>query len=256
MNTLQTEFAQIAKENKSTIYTVCYMFSKDTDEVNDLFQEVLVNLWKGMSSFKGQSDIRTWIYRIALNTCISTDRKKKITTIPLSMDANLFQDQDEDTKQVKLLHNRISKLQPFDKAIVLLWLENISYDEIGEIVGISTKNVASRLFRIKEKLRTMSNDLKEFKMEKGYYIEQQIVALKDIIAVTKDIGIFFETAPDKVQFIRKEYFEDGNSIKTSRKTDLFRTHFISLRDNEYLADNLVKAFKKAGYKIEKGYWYD
>ena len=134
------------------------MFSKDTDEVNDLFQEVLVNLWKGMSSFKGRSDIRTWIYRIALNTCISMDRKKKIATIPLSMDANLFQDQDEDTKQVKLLHNRISKLQPFDKAIVLLWLENISYDEIGEIVGISTKNVASRLFRIKEKLRSMSND--------------------------------------------------------------------------------------------------
>ncbi|WP_018463779.1 RNA polymerase sigma factor [Segatella paludivivens] len=158
MNTLQTEFAQIVKENKSTIYTVCYMFSKDTAEVNDLFQEVLVNLWKGMSSFKGQSDIRTWIYRIALNTCISMDRKKKITTIPLSMDANLFQDQDEDTKQVKLLHNRINKLQPFDKAIVLLWLENISYDEIGEIVGISTKNVASRLFRIKEKLRSMSND--------------------------------------------------------------------------------------------------
>ena len=158
MNTLQTEFAQIVKENKSTIYTVCYMFSKDTDEVNDLFQEVLVNLWKGMSSFKGRSDIRTWIYRIALNTCSAMDRKKKIATIPLSMDANLFQDQDEDTKQVKLLHNRINKLQSFDKAIVLLWLENISYDEIGEIVGISTKNVASRLFRIKEKLRTMSND--------------------------------------------------------------------------------------------------
>ena len=158
MNTLETEFAQIVKENKSTIYTVCYMFSKDTDEVNDLFQEVLVNLWKGMSSFKGRSDIRTWIYRIALNTCISMDRKKKIATIPLSMDANLFQDQDEDTKQVKLLHNRINKLQPFDKAIVLLWLENISYDEIGEIVGVSTKNVASRLFRIKEKLRSMSND--------------------------------------------------------------------------------------------------
>ena len=93
-------------------------------------------------------------------------------------------------------------------------------------------------------------------MEKGYYLDQQIVALKDVIAVTKDIGIFFETAPDKVTLIRKEYFEDGNSIKTSRKTDLFRTHFISLRDNEYLANDLLKAFKKAGYKIEKGYWYD
>ena len=95
-----------------------------------------------------------------------------------------------------------------------------------------------------------------FAYEKGYYLEQQIVALQDITAVTKDIGIFFETEPDKVQVIRQEYFEDGNSIKTSRKTDLFRTHFISLRDNEYLANDLVKAFKKAGYKIEKGYWYD
>ena len=95
-----------------------------------------------------------------------------------------------------------------------------------------------------------------FAYEKGYYLEQQIVALQDITAITKDIGIFFETTPDKVQVIRQEYFEDGNYIKTNRKTDLFRTHFISLRDNEYLADDLVKAFKKAGYKIEKGYWFD
>ena len=95
-----------------------------------------------------------------------------------------------------------------------------------------------------------------FAYEKGYYLEQQIVALQDITAVTKDIGIFFETEPDKVQVIRQEYFEESNSIKTSKKTDLFRTYFISLRDNEYLADDLVKAFKKAGYKIEKGYWYD
>ena len=92
--------------------------------------------------------------------------------------------------------------------------------------------------------------------EKGYYLEQQIVALQDITVITKDIGIFFETASDKVQVIRQEYFEDGNSIKTSRKTDLFRTYFVSLRQNDYLADDLIKAFKKAGYTIEKGYWYD
>ncbi len=90
----------------------------------------------------------------------------------------------------------------------------------------------------------------------GYYLYKQEVALKDITAVTKDIGIFFETASDKVQVIRQEYFEDGNSIKTSRKTDLFRTYFVSLRQNDYLADDLIKAFKKAGYTIEKGYWYD
>ena len=95
-----------------------------------------------------------------------------------------------------------------------------------------------------------------FAYEKGYYLEQQIVALQDVIAVTKDIGIFFETAPDKVTLIRKEYFDDGNFLKSSTTNDLFRTHFISLRQNEYLADQLVKAFQKAGYKIEKGYWYD
>ena len=155
METLQKEFAQIVKENKSTIYTVCYMFSGDSEEVDDLLQEVLVNLWKGFDSFMGHSNIRTWIYRIALNTCISLNRKKKLKTIPLSMDVNLFEDSDEDTKQIKLLHDRINKLGPFDKAIVLLWLENISYDEIGAIVGISTQNVASRLFRIKEKLKNM-----------------------------------------------------------------------------------------------------
>lgn len=95
-----------------------------------------------------------------------------------------------------------------------------------------------------------------FAYEKGYYLDQQIVALKDIVAVSKDIGIFFETAPDKVTLIRKEYFDDGNFLKSSTTNDLFRTHFISLRQNEYLADELVKAFKKAGYTIEKGYWYD
>ena len=140
MNALERQFAQTVAEHKSTIYTVCYMFSQDADEVNDLFQEVLVNLW--------------------LNTCISIDRKKKrrSSEVRLTMDINLFKDSDEDTKQVDMLHKRISKLQPFDRAIVLLWLENLSYEEIGQIVGITTKNVSVRLFRIREQLKQMSND--------------------------------------------------------------------------------------------------
>ena len=164
MTTLERQFAQTVAEHKSTIYTVCYMFSQDADEVNDLFQEVLVNLWKGFESFEHRSDIRTWIYRVALNTCISIDRKKKVRTIRrssevrLTMDINLFEDRDEDTKQVDMLHKRISKLQPFDRAIVLLWLENLSYEEIGQIVGITAKNVSVRLFRIREQLKQMSND--------------------------------------------------------------------------------------------------
>ena len=158
MNALEQQFAQTVKEHKGTIYTVCYMFSKDADEVNDLFQEVLVNLWKGFEGFEHRSDIRTWIYRVALNTCISLDRKKRrVATAQVSMDINLFEDSDEDTRQVDMLHKRISKLQPFDRAIVLLWLENLSYEEIGQIVGITTKNVSVRLFRIREQLKSMND---------------------------------------------------------------------------------------------------
>ena len=154
MTQLEQQFTKTVKEHKSTIYTVCYMFSQDADEVNDLFQEVLVNLWKGFESFEQRSDIRTWIYRVALNTCISLDRKKRRqATARLSMDINLFEDRDEDTRQVDMLHKRIAQLQPFDRAIVLLWLENLPYDEIGQIVGISAKNVGVRLYRIREQLK-------------------------------------------------------------------------------------------------------
>ena len=157
----EKEFAQVVREQKSTIYTVCYMFSKDNDEVNDLFQEILINLWKGFASFEGRSDIRTWVYRVALNTCITIDRKKKRRRdkeAKVEMDINLYEDNDADTKQVKKLYERINKLGVFDRAIVLLWLEGIAYDEIAAIVGITTSNVATRLFRIREQLKQMSNN--------------------------------------------------------------------------------------------------
>ena len=135
---------------------------------------------------------------------------------------------------------------------------NTEVDSVGNEIGYIQQDIDSlEVAELAIQNDTLFYTTKHhFAYEKGYYLEQQIVALQDITAVTKDIGIFFETAPDKVQVIRQEHFEDGNYIKTHRKTDLFRTHFISLRDNEYLADDLVKAFKKAGYKIEKGYWYD
>ena len=158
MNELESKFAQTIKENKSTIYTVCYMFSKDADEVNDLFQEAVINMWRGFECFENRSDVKTWIYRVTLNTCISIDRKKRRNaTEPLSMNINLFEDHDEDTRQIDMLHKRISRLKPFDRAIVLLWLENMSYEVIGQVVGISTSNVSTRLYRIKEQLKKMNN---------------------------------------------------------------------------------------------------
>ena len=155
----ERKFAQMIREQKSTVYLVCYMFSKDRDEVDDLVQEVLINLWKGFARFEGRSDIRTWVYRVSLNTCISADRRRKRNrTLPLTMEIDPFDENDADNRQTALLHRRISRLQPFDRAIVLLWLENLSYEEIGQIVGISTKNVSVRLVRIKEQLKSMSND--------------------------------------------------------------------------------------------------
>ena len=147
MEKLETEFAQIVKEQKDTIYTVCYMFSKDAEEINDLFQEILVNLWKGFSSFRGQSHIKTWVWK----------KRSRAQTIPLKMNINLYKDNDKDSLQIRMLYERVNRLGLFDRAIILLWLENLSYEEIGAIVGISAKNVSVRLYRIKEELKKMSN---------------------------------------------------------------------------------------------------
>ena len=155
---MEKEFEKVVKTYSNTIYTVCYMFSNDNDEINDLFQETLINLWKGFSNFQGKSNVSTWIWRVAFNTCISQQRKKKShPTQQLPIDINLFEDRDEDTKQIQMLYRRIHALQPFDRAIVLLWLEGVNYEEIGEIVGITAKNVSVRLYRIKEELKKMSN---------------------------------------------------------------------------------------------------
>ncbi len=159
MNPKEQQFAQVVKDNRSTIYVVCYMFSNDAEEVADLFQEVLVKLWNGYDSFQGKSDIKTWIYRVTLNTCVTIDRKKRRRNrAMLSMDVDYFDSQEQETAQVRILHERIARLQPLDRAIILLWLEQISYGEIGEIVGISAKNVSVRLARIRVQLKYMSNE--------------------------------------------------------------------------------------------------
>ena len=157
MNDQEKRFAQLVNEHKSTIYSVCYMFSQDEDEVNDLFQETLINIWEGIDSFREKSKISTWIYRVALNTCLMQERKKKkeVQKVPLSMDVNFFEDEDANIAQVRQLHQRIGKLDLVDRAIVMLWLEDMSYDEIGAIMGITAQNVGVKLFRIKEQLKKM-----------------------------------------------------------------------------------------------------
>jgi RNA polymerase sigma-70 factor (ECF subfamily) len=94
---------------------------------------------------------------VALNTCLTQERKKKreVKKVPLNMDVNFFEDNDANAKQARILHQRISQLAYVDRALVMLWLDGMSYDEIGAVVGISAQNVAVKLFRIKEQLKKM-----------------------------------------------------------------------------------------------------
>ena len=159
MKTNEQEFTRMVMEHKGTIYMVCYMFSNDKAEVDDLFQEILVRLWKGYGSFRGDSDERTWIYRVSLNTCINyqASRKRRGEQVPLSPRYDLSDEGDEKALQRDQLYSRINSLGLVDRGIVLLWLEGLSYEEIGQIVGMSVKNVSVRLVRIKEQLKKMSN---------------------------------------------------------------------------------------------------
>lgn len=149
-------FELLVKEYKSTIYSVCYMFAQNRAEADDLFQEALINLWQGSSGFRGESNVKSWIYRVTLNTCISYKRKKRIKTVDIDIAPEAFSDESAEGRQNKMLHDRIYQLGPVDRAIILLWLENLPYDEIGAIVGMSAKAIGVRLVRIKEKLKKIS----------------------------------------------------------------------------------------------------
>lgn len=148
-------FGRLVNEQKTTIYSVCYMFSSSKNEADDLFQDTLINLWQGFEKFRGECSIRSWVYRVSLNTCISHKRKKQIKTIPLDLSPDILDKRTTIGKQNAMLHERITKLEPFDRAIVLLWLEDMSYAEIASITGISIKALGVRLVRIREKLKSL-----------------------------------------------------------------------------------------------------
>ena len=164
MKVTKEQFPQLVETYKSTIYGVCYMFSKDNDEVADLFQEVLINLWLGLDSFSYRDDgsLKAWIYRVTMNTYLMLDREKKRhdEVVPLSMETDLFDDthaDNEQRQQIQALYDRIQLLAPVDRAIVLMWLSDMSYEEIARIIGISVQNVSVKLVRIREKLKKMQN---------------------------------------------------------------------------------------------------
>ena len=160
MTEQEERFTKLVREYKNTVYTVCMMFAESPDETDDLVQEALINLWRG---FKTADDVcKSWVWRVTMNSCITIDRKKKrkkSSECPLTADMESVMNSDETNRNanVRLLYDRIHQLNPFDRAIVMLWLDGMPYDEIGEIMGITTKNVSVRLIRIKEQLKKMNN---------------------------------------------------------------------------------------------------
>ncbi len=147
-------FLDVIGKNKQIIYKVCYMYAVDEDHLKDLYQEILINLWQGLDRFRGDAQISTWIYRMSINTCITQYRRNKqnVEMLPLEMLLNLPSEDDNRMESIKQMYQLINRLNRMEKAIILMWLDEKTYDEIAEVTGLSRNNVASRLRRIKAKL--------------------------------------------------------------------------------------------------------
>ena len=157
---IEKEFLGMIEEQKRTIYKVCYMYANDQDDLNDLFQETVLNLWKGFPNYRGDSTFNTWVYRIAMNTCITFLRRSNTRpqTIPITAQVAGRLETDEETEaRLKELYTLINQLGKLERALILLWLEERNYQEMADILGISKVNVGVKLNRIREKLKRMSN---------------------------------------------------------------------------------------------------
>ncbi len=153
-------FLDVLRSHEALIYKVCYMYAEDEEHLHDLYQEVAANVWAGIDGFNNKSKVSTWIYRIALNTCVTYFRRhgKHSAVGRLDSDAYSIEDEsDERRAQLRMMYDLIGRLGKIDKAIVMLWLDEHSYDEIAEIVGMTRANVASRLYRIKHRLSISVN---------------------------------------------------------------------------------------------------
>lgn len=154
----QEEFIHIIKENEGIIYKVARIYSNNTENQKDLYQEIVYQLWKSRNSFKGHSKVSTWIYRIALNTSIAflKEEKKNVGREPIdhTLSNKIDQVDTATEEQLSIIYEYIQQLNIIEKGIILLSLEGKNYDEIAEITGFTSTNVGTRLNRIKVKLKS------------------------------------------------------------------------------------------------------
>ncbi len=149
---MELSIEQITQNYSSSLFKVCLGYSKTREEAEDLLQDILVNIWKGLPSFRQESNIKTWIYRIAINTCLLNKRSKTIETVPLhTINIDTVRTEVEN-ENFNLLHNSILELLPKDKAIILLYLDRFTHQEISSIIGITSNYVGVKISRIKQQL--------------------------------------------------------------------------------------------------------
>jgi RNA polymerase sigma-70 factor (ECF subfamily) len=166
----ETRFKQIIEENSQRINSICSYYNSNAEDRKDLHQEILVNIWKSLDKFRGDSAISTWIYRIAVNTSLSFNGKAyrhmnlNIESVPQSM--NLLLDDEEMEHKVSEEHHfeeleaQLNMLSIIDKALITLVLEGCSMREIADIIGLTEPNVKVKIHRIKEQLKQQFNIVK------------------------------------------------------------------------------------------------
>jgi len=151
------EFSELIEKYQAIIHKVTMVYTNGAADREDLFQEICLQLWRSYPNFREEAKFSTWMYRVALNTAISNVRKQKTDLhFEQLLDYDRMETEPSDEReQIQMLYCAISKLNQIDKAIILLWLDEKSYDDIASILGISKTNISVKLVRIKRKLEEM-----------------------------------------------------------------------------------------------------
>lgn len=152
-------FEQLIVKHQLLIHKICNIYGQTEDDKADLFQEITIQLWKSFSTFEHRAKFSTWLYRVALNTAITQKRKEKRKPVSISLSEKEMRIPDvngeNDEEDLVKLRLAIRQLKKVDRAIIFLYLEEKSYQEIAEIIGITSKNVGVKIVRIKAKLLTI-----------------------------------------------------------------------------------------------------
>ncbi|GGX31763.1 RNA polymerase sigma factor [Aquimarina muelleri] len=159
---LEHSFVTNLEQNQNIVHKVCRIYTNDQDSHNDLFQEITIQLWKAYPKFRGDAKFSTWMYRVALNTAITLYRKSKRSIKTTDLDTINFrlkveEYDDEIEQQLKLMYAAVKQLNDIEKALIFLYLEDKSYKEIADTMGISEVNARVKMNRIKTKLQKILN---------------------------------------------------------------------------------------------------